>query len=112
MEKREERRDRTIRHGERSRRDHLRVNHPSGVVDCVCERSVWWFAKRKSLGCSCRKHVRPGFGSPKLVGSLCHLGGSERGYHPAIAERIDGRRLAAKWLEMLASGVLPDDVEL
>src|SRR5271170_1213502 len=99
MEKREERRDRSYRYGKRARDTHLRVVHPDGVVDCVCERSVWYFAKKKSLGCSCRKHVRSGFGSPKLVGSLCHMGGAARGYHPGVVERIDGKRLSASWLK-------------
>jgi len=107
-----DRRDRTIRYGGRARAVHLRAVHPDGVLDCVCERSVWWFAKKKSLGCNCRKHVRSGFGSPKLAGSLCHLGLSVRGYHPGIAERIAGHRLISGWLRDLRAGVLPDDVEL
>lgn len=120
MEKREIRRDRTIRYGARARAEHLRVVHPDGrfdapaarAADCVCERSVWWFAKKKSLGCSCRKHVRPGFGSPKLAGSLCHLNRSERGYHPTVVMRIEGKRLAAAWIKMIRSGTNCDDVEL
>jgi hypothetical protein len=110
--KRQDRRDRTIRYGERARAEHLRVVHPDGVVDCVCECSVWWFAKRKSLGCSCRKHVRSGFGSPKLAGSLCHLVRSLRGYHPSMVARIDGRRLTEAWLSALRSGTEADDIEL
>ncbi len=112
MEKREERRDRTIRYGARARAVHLRAVHPDGVIDCVCERSVWWFAKKKSLGCSCKKHVRQNFGSPKLAGSLCHLDRSVRGYHPGVAERIAGRRLTRAWLFEIDGGVEPDDVEL
>lgn len=114
MEAREKRRDRTIRYGARARAEHLRVVHPSGpeTADCVCERSVWFFAKKKSLGCSCRKHVRQSFGSPKLAGSLCHLGRSVHGYHPGVAERIAGRRLTRAWLFEVESGALPDDVEL
>ena len=112
MEKREIRRDRTIRYGERARAVHLRIVHPDGVVDCVCERSAWWFAKKKSHGCSCRKHVRQSFGSPKLAGSLCHLGRSVHGYHPAVAERIAGHRLVRAWSFEIESGTEPDDVEL
>lgn len=112
MEKREIRRDRTIRYGERARAAHLRVVHPNGVVDCICERSAWFFAKKKSLGCSCKKHVGQSFGSPKLAGSLCHLGRSVRGYHPGVAERIAGRRLTHAWLVEIGRGFDPDDVEL
>jgi hypothetical protein len=108
--KRGERRERTIRYGGRARAEHLRVVHPDGAIDCVCERSTWWFAKKKSLGCSCRKHVRGG--SPKLAGSLCHLSGSERGYHPTVVARIEGKQLAAAWVKMIRSGVERDDVEL
>jgi hypothetical protein len=107
-----DRRDRTIRYGERARGEHLRTVHPDGIVDCVCERSVWFFAKKKSLGCSCRKRVRSGFGSPKLAGSLCHLDRSVRGYHPGVAERIAGRRLARAWFSEIRSSVELDDVEL
>ena len=112
MEKREERRDRTIRYGERARGVHLRVVHPDGAIDCVCERSAWFFAKKKSLGCSCKKHVRQSFGSPKLAGSLCHLGRSVRGYHPGVAERIAGRRLTYAWLIEIGRGFDPDDIDL
>jgi hypothetical protein len=110
--KRGERRKRTITYGSRARDEHLRVVHPDGAVDCVCERSTWWFAKKKSLGCSCKKHVRQAFGSPKLAASLCHSGGSVRGYHPAVAERIAGRRLVRAWLVEIGRGVEPVDVEL
>jgi len=107
MEGRELRRDRTIRYGERARRIHLGVVHPDGVVDCVCERSVWKFAKGKSLGCGCRRTGRRT--GPKVVFGGCH--GGDRGYHPCVVERIEGKRLchawrlAVHWLDML-------DVEL
>lgn len=91
---REERRDRTIRYGERARKLHLRRIHPDGVVDCVCEFSVWKFAKGKSLGCGCRRRGRGC--SPKVTASLCHRGAG--GYHPSVRLRIDGRRLARAWL--------------
>ena len=118
MEKREERRDRSYRYGERARDTHLRVVHGlssgfdeagGGALDCVCERSVWYFAKKKSLGCRCRKHARNA--SPKIAASLCH-GGGARGLHPAVVERIDGKRLSAAWLKLLFSGVDGVDVEL
>ena len=34
----------------KAQRVHLHTLHPDGVLDCVCERSVWYFAKRKSIG--------------------------------------------------------------
>jgi hypothetical protein len=104
MEDRERRRDRSIRYGERARREHLRIVHPKGPVDCLCEQSAWFFAKGKSLGCRCRRVQRSL--SPKIAGSLCHGGG---GYHPCVRERIDGKRLCRRWL---AAAAPPDDVEL
>jgi hypothetical protein len=107
VKKREERRDRTIRYGERARRIHLRWVHPDGVVDCVCERSAWKFAKGKALGCNCRR-VQSSL-SPKISGSLCH--DDVRGLHPSVAERIGGKRLTRTWLLEVRSGD-PLDVEL
>jgi hypothetical protein len=106
VEQREDRRDRTIRYGTSARRVHLRRNHPDGVVDCVCEQSVWFFAKGKSGGCRCRRVQRSL--SPKIAGSLCH-GGS--GYHPCVVERIAGNRLTKAWLSELR-GSAPEDIEL
>ncbi len=105
MEKREDRRDRTIRYGESARKIHLRVRHPDGALDCICERSAWKFAKGKSLGCGCRRVQRSL--SPKIAGSLCHGGG----YHPCVIERIAGKRLAKAWLHEL-KGAAPEDIEL
>jgi hypothetical protein len=107
MEGREERRDRTIRYGESARKTHLRVRHPDGVVDCICERSAWKFAKGKSLGCGCRRAGRRT--SPKVVFGMCHDG--IRGYHPAVVERIEGKRLTKSWLSELRAGEA-EDVEL
>ena len=107
MKKREDRRDRTIRYGESARKVHLRTRHPDGVVDCICERSAWKFAKGKSLGCPCRRVQRSL--SPKIAGSLCHDG--VRGYHPCVAERIAGKRLVKAWLLEARSGN-PLDVDL
>jgi len=105
MEDREKRRDRTIRYGERARKIHLARVHPDGVVDCVCERSAWKFAKGKSMGCHCRRVQRSL--SPKIAGSLCHGGG----YHPCVIERIASKRLSKAWLSELR-GVEADDVDL
>lgn len=107
MEDREKRRDRTIRYGERARKTHLRIVHPDGVVDCVCERSAWKFAKGKSMGCGCRRNGhRTG---PKVVFGGCHDG--DRGYHPCVVERIAGNRLTKKWLRELR-GAAAEDVDL
>lgn len=100
MKKREDRRDRTIRYGKRARDYHLRWFHPDGVVDCVCEFSVWKFAKGKGGGCPCRRRGRNC--SPKLVASMCH--GGDRGYHPCVVERIAGRRLTKAWLLEVRGG--------
>ncbi len=96
MKKREDRRDRTIRYGERTRDVHLRMIHPTGPVDCICEFSAWKFAKGKSNGCGCRRTRK---GQPKLVVSMCHGGG---GYHPTVTERIEGRRLCHSWVRWVA----------
>ena len=34
----------------RAQREHLAIVHSDGGIECVCERSVWYFAKRKALG--------------------------------------------------------------
>ena len=106
MKGREERRDRTIRYGERARRIHLRQAHPNGSIDCVCEQSAWFFAKGKAVGCRCRRRWP---GRPKLALSTCH--GAGYGYHPSVVERIAGSRLARGWLSE-QRGAEPDDVEL
>ena len=107
MEDREERRDRTIRYGERTRRVHLRWVHPRGPVDCLCEQSAWFFAKGKSLGCGCRRSSRRG--GPKVTGGLCR--GAGGAYQPCVVERIRGNRLCRAWLSELR-GEDPYDVEL
>ncbi len=107
MEGREKRRDRTIRYGERTRREHLKVVHPTGTVDCICELSAWFFAKGKSVGCGCRRVGRRT--SPKIPGSLCH--DYAAGYHPCVRQRIEGNRLTRSWLHELR-GADPLDVEL
>jgi hypothetical protein len=106
MEAREARRDRTVRYGERARKIHLSKVHPNGNIDCVCEQSAWFFAKRKAVGCGCRR-MNPSLG-PKIAASLCH-GGS--GYHPSVKQRIAGKRLCLAWRDALR-GFEGDDIEL
>jgi hypothetical protein len=112
MEKREERRDRTVRIGERRRRVHLSAAHPGGVVDCVCERSAWWFAKRRALGCDCRGRRR---GAPKCGRGMC--AGGAYGYRDAVRARIAAARDCRAWTREAnagfgdlspATGVRPD----
>jgi len=50
---------------------HLRQAHPDGAVDCVCEQSVWYFGKRKSLGHA--HHCR-----------MCHPKYRETGCRPRV----------------------------
>jgi len=104
--KRGERRDRAWRYAKRAQRVHLQFVHPLGHIDCVCERSVWYFRKRKSLGCGCRAKKK---GAPKLPGGMCSRG--EGHYRDSVMERIRGRRLARAWLCLLR-GLDPEDIEL
>src|SRR5262249_230919 len=48
--KRAERRYRTWVKARRAQRAHLQVVHPDSIPECVCERSVWYFATRKRVG--------------------------------------------------------------
>jgi hypothetical protein len=41
------RRHRSWTYARRAQRLHRRQAHPDGAVDCGCERSVWYFDKRK-----------------------------------------------------------------
>lgn len=105
LKKREDRRDRSWRYGARARREHLRVVHPNGQPDCVCENSIWYFEKRKALGCNCRgrKHGQPKRG----VGICCGFD-----LRPAVEERIAGRRLTHAWLKALRGRAWPDPDDL
>jgi hypothetical protein len=94
MERRQRRRIATWRYARRAQLVHLARNHPTGEVDCVCERSVWYFEKRKSLGCQCRKRKH---GQPKRGVGMC------RAYdpRPAWIARIRWRALRGRWLQAL-----------
>lgn len=97
MKKRETRRDRTYRKGVRRRHDHLQRIHPTGPIDCICEQSIGWFAKRKGLGCAkCRGRVH---GNPKVACGGCKWAYDK--WRPAVVERIAGKRLARLWLRAI-----------
>ena len=104
MKKREVRRDRTYRKGARRRHDHLKFKHPTGVVDCVCELSIWRFAKRKGLGCEkCRGRT---YGNPKVACGLCTRGDNK--YRAAVVARIAGKRATQRWLAAARAGLVAD----
>lgn len=54
-----------------------------------------YFRKWNAMSCRCRKHGRGC--SPKVVASMCHCGGGDSGYHPAVRARIDGKRAVRRW---------------
>ena len=82
---------RTARYGRRAQTEHVRVNHPSGNFDCVCEKSIHFFAKKKSLGCNCRGRW---FGNPKYGYGVCMMTGEVR---KAVKQRIEGKKLCRNW---------------
>jgi hypothetical protein len=103
-EKRAKRRAKSIAYGTRARATHLHFNHPDGVLDCVCEQSVWFFAKSKSNGCDCRGRTH---GNPKYGYGICVHSGKPRA---AVGERIDGKRQVKEALKLARSGVHHDDL--
>jgi hypothetical protein len=94
-----ERRYHTQRYAQRELKFWLSFGYP--------ERPLGEFFKSRALGCGCRRVGRTG--SPKVAGSMCH--GCGYGWHPSVAERIDGNRLTKKWLKELR-GNDPDDIDL
>jgi len=64
----------------RRREDHL----ASGVVDCVCELTDTYFAKR-TLGCGCRKARK---GRPRVAAGMCCIGERERIYEWRLEDRL------------------------
>ena len=101
MKVREARRDRSWRYARRAQGAHLRAVHPDGRVDCPCEQSVGFFAKRKAVGCDCRKRRR---GQPKVSRGPCY--GPE--VRDAVRTRIEGRRVCDRWRAWVAVHA-PDD---
>lgn len=61
----------TLSHAHARKTDHLRMVHGSGDPDCVCELARTYFAKRRALGCDCRKRRR---GNPKVDSGMCKSG--------------------------------------
>jgi hypothetical protein len=84
---RNERRARTERYGTRCLRVHERILNPQPGEGCA-GKTPWFFAKRKAMGCRCRRS-RPG--TPKIPASLTCSRGD--GYHPCVQARIAGRRI-------------------
>jgi len=95
VKQREARRDKSWRKARRAQREHLQAVHPSGVVDCPCELSVWMFEKRKPVGCSCRKKK---FGQPKLTVGI------EYGPSENLAARRRWRFESFRWLRWPGEG--------
>src|SRR4051794_21115405 len=102
--RRGERRARTVRYARWAQRVHHRHVHGGGEVDCICEQSVWYFAKAKPFFCR-RRNFK---GRPKIAGLSC---GPDCGLRRRIKERIQGRRLAREWIARLGA-IAPEDVEL
>ena len=94
MKKREIRRDRDYRYGRKTQRIHLRWVHPDGVLDCACENSVWFFTKRKAIGCDCRKRKH---GQPKRSTGPCNSYGMMP--RQSLVERRKGRKLCKDWMD-------------
>lgn len=94
MKKRERRRDLTMRYGARARRVHLRTIHSDGVIDCLCEVSVWFFAKKKSVGCGCSKKKK---GFPKYGRGPCY----SMVLRETVIARREWRETCRKWFEAL-----------
>jgi hypothetical protein len=95
VEPREKRRDMTWRKVRRTQLVHFKVVHPNGTLDCPCEFSVWMFAKRKPVGCGCRKKK---FGQPKSGSGVCHSIGE------SIRARRSWRAEAFRWLRWRGDG--------
>lgn len=85
MKKREDRRDRTWRVSKKAQAHHLKTNHPDGVLDCVCERSVWFFDKVGIQRHNCSKKTH---GSPKIGRGICHA----YDIRPTVLIRVEWRR--------------------
>lgn len=99
--KRARRRRRTLTVAARRRAIHLRAIHSGKVenVDCVCELADFYFAKRTSHACDCRKRRK---GRPRVDCGMCHSGMRDRIY--------EWRQETRKLREAVVSGRDPEEV--
>jgi hypothetical protein len=77
------RRHRSWHYARRAQRVHLRLAHPDGVVDCMCERSVWCFETRKISqhrhhGWTCHPKYRETVGRPRVTRDMTRWGVASR----------------------------------
>ena len=67
--KRGYRRQRTLRDARRSQKLHIEFIHDGEQnIDCECEKSLWFFAKKGMRSCKCSKKSK---GSPKYGHGVC-----------------------------------------
>ena len=100
MEQRERRRDLTYRAAVRAQREHLKVVHPDGTLDCPCEQSPMRFSKRRGLACPCRSRRH---GQPKLGRGPC----CRHKFRPRFLRRSAWRQERHRWL----AGLVADDLK-
>lgn len=96
---RRRRRARTLAISLRRRTEHLARLHRDGRVDCACELSPFYFARRHAIWCRCRRVRR---GRPRLASGPCRWSWRERLY----AER---RRWREEAIAIVTRGVRDDD---
>lgn len=64
-----------------------------------------WNSKPKKTGCNCRARTH---GNPKTSNGSCYGYGDQR---PAVAQRIAGKRLTARWLAAVRARQDLNDVD-
>lgn len=79
-ERRARRRARSLSISIRRRDEHVARIHTDRStgevrVACVCELADWYFEKRASFGCGCRKRRK---GRPKVAAGMCTIGDRDR----------------------------------
>ena len=84
----------------RRRAEHLKVVHRGdvGAVDCACELANTYFAKRRPIGCNCRKRAR---GAPRRDAGMCNAGERDRIY--------GWRREDRECMDAVRAGRLPEE---